>query len=149
MHVRTLHFSRCRPSPAELSAGTGSPASTMIASLQKTLIDLISTPLSATGFSVLVLVGFVTVASNIWSLLRFINIYFLRPGKNLRRLGDWAAVTGATDGIGKAYAEALAKRGAGPTPDHPCGPRITPWSSQSSSCEQSWGIVTSDSTHCS
>jgi 17beta-estradiol 17-dehydrogenase / very-long-chain 3-oxoacyl-CoA reductase len=36
---------------------------------------------------------------------------FLRPGKNLLALGKWAVVTGATDGIGKAYAMALAKRG--------------------------------------
>lgn len=41
------------------------------------------------------------------------NIYktFLRPGKNLKKLGKWAVVTGATDGIGKAYAMALAKKG--------------------------------------
>jgi 17beta-estradiol 17-dehydrogenase / very-long-chain 3-oxoacyl-CoA reductase len=36
---------------------------------------------------------------------------FLRPGKNLKQLGEWAVVTGATDGIGKAYALALAKKG--------------------------------------
>lgn len=36
---------------------------------------------------------------------------FLRPGKNLAKLGKWAVVTGATDGIGKAYAFALAKQG--------------------------------------
>lgn len=37
--------------------------------------------------------------------------YFLRPGKNLRKsYGDWAVVTGATDGIGKAFAEQLAAR---------------------------------------
>jgi 17beta-estradiol 17-dehydrogenase / very-long-chain 3-oxoacyl-CoA reductase len=36
---------------------------------------------------------------------------FLRPGKNLKKLGQWAVVTGATDGIGKAYAFALAKQG--------------------------------------
>lgn len=36
---------------------------------------------------------------------------FLRPGKNLRKLGQWAVVTGATDGIGKAYAFAFAKKG--------------------------------------
>jgi len=36
---------------------------------------------------------------------------FVRPSKNLRKLGQWAVVTGATDGIGKAYAKALAKKG--------------------------------------
>eukprot|EP00549_Striatella_unipunctata_P023373 CAMPEP_0118710576 /NCGR_PEP_ID=MMETSP0800-20121206/23471_1 /TAXON_ID=210618 ORGANISM="Striatella unipunctata, Strain CCMP2910" /NCGR_SAMPLE_ID=MMETSP0800 /ASSEMBLY_ACC=CAM_ASM_000638 /LENGTH=320 /DNA_ID=CAMNT_0006614799 /DNA_START=15 /DNA_END=977 /DNA_ORIENTATION=+ len=36
---------------------------------------------------------------------------FLRPGKDLKKLGKWAVVTGATDGIGKAYAIALAKKG--------------------------------------
>ena len=30
---------------------------------------------------------------------------------NLKKYGSWACVTGCTDGIGKAYAEALAKRG--------------------------------------
>jgi len=37
--------------------------------------------------------------------------FFLRPGSNMRRYGQWAVVTGATDGIGKAYAYELAKRG--------------------------------------
>jgi 17beta-estradiol 17-dehydrogenase / very-long-chain 3-oxoacyl-CoA reductase len=36
---------------------------------------------------------------------------FLRPATDLKRLGKWAVVTGATDGIGKAYAFAFAKRG--------------------------------------
>jgi 17beta-estradiol 17-dehydrogenase / very-long-chain 3-oxoacyl-CoA reductase len=31
--------------------------------------------------------------------------------RNLNSFGSWAVVTGATDGIGKAYAELLAKRG--------------------------------------
>lgn len=37
--------------------------------------------------------------------------YFLRPAKKLTQLGKYAVVTGATDGIGKAYALALAKQG--------------------------------------
>jgi 17beta-estradiol 17-dehydrogenase / very-long-chain 3-oxoacyl-CoA reductase len=37
--------------------------------------------------------------------------FFLRSGKNLKRLGEWAVVTGATDGIGLAYAEQLAQKG--------------------------------------
>jgi len=36
---------------------------------------------------------------------------FIRPSKNLAKLGKWAVITGATDGIGKAYAKALAKKG--------------------------------------
>lgn len=36
---------------------------------------------------------------------------FLRPGKNLKKLGKWCVITGATDGIGKAYALAMAKKG--------------------------------------
>eukprot|EP00540_Astrosyne_radiata_P020888 CAMPEP_0116844984 /NCGR_PEP_ID=MMETSP0418-20121206/13009_1 /TAXON_ID=1158023 /ORGANISM="Astrosyne radiata, Strain 13vi08-1A" /LENGTH=324 /DNA_ID=CAMNT_0004476033 /DNA_START=48 /DNA_END=1022 /DNA_ORIENTATION=- len=44
------------------------------------------------------------------AFLAFYKI-FLRPGKNLKRLGKWAVVTGATDGIGKAYAIAFAKKG--------------------------------------
>ena len=31
--------------------------------------------------------------------LNFVYIYFLRPGKNLRKFGRFAIVTGATDGI--------------------------------------------------
>lgn len=36
---------------------------------------------------------------------------FLRPEKKFKKMGKWAVITGATDGIGKAYALALAKRG--------------------------------------
>lgn len=35
----------------------------------------------------------------------------LKKNVNLKEMGRWAVVTGATDGIGKAYAEALAKLG--------------------------------------
>ncbi|CAD5212591.1 unnamed protein product [Bursaphelenchus okinawaensis] len=40
-------------------------------------------------------------------------VYFFAPPKNLQKLArsNWAAVTGATDGIGKGYVTELAKRG--------------------------------------
>ena len=41
-----------------------------------------------------------------------IGTFFLGFGAvNLKKYGSWAVVTGCTDGIGKAYAEHLAKRG--------------------------------------
>ena len=40
-----------------------------------------------------------------------VYVYFLRPAKSIRAYGPWAIVTGATDGIGRAYADALAKKG--------------------------------------
>ena len=96
----------------------------MIESLQNSLLHLITRPLAALGLCVLVVLGLATLTSKIWSLLEFVNVYFLRPGKNLRRLGDWAAVTGATDGIGKAYAEALAKQGDVCPPRRPTYPDL-------------------------
>jgi len=37
--------------------------------------------------------------------------FFLRPAQNLRKRGEWAIVTGATDGIGRGYAFELARQG--------------------------------------
>jgi 17beta-estradiol 17-dehydrogenase / very-long-chain 3-oxoacyl-CoA reductase len=40
------------------------------------------------------------------------NLYvFTLGGINIKKYGEWAVVTGCTDGIGKAYAEKLAKKG--------------------------------------
>lgn len=36
---------------------------------------------------------------------------FIRPAKDLKKYGAWAAVTGATDGIGRAFCDELAKQG--------------------------------------
>lgn len=36
---------------------------------------------------------------------------FLRPGRNLKKYGDWSIITGATDGIGRAFAEEMARKG--------------------------------------
>lgn len=45
-------------------------------------------------------------------LLEGIRLFLLSPisAVNLKKFGEWAVVTGATDGIGKAYATELAKR---------------------------------------
>ena len=49
------------------------------------------------------------------ALLSLLNVFWktiLRPGKNLKKsCGEWAVVTGATDGIGKAMAGELARKG--------------------------------------
>lgn len=44
-------------------------------------------------------------------LYPFVVARILGLGVDVRKLGEWAVVTGGTDGIGKAYAIELAKRG--------------------------------------
>mmetsp|Transcript_5658 Transcript_5658/g.6943 ORF Transcript_5658/g.6943 Transcript_5658/m.6943 type:complete len:320 (+) Transcript_5658:105-1064(+) len=61
-----------------------------------------------TGLSIF---GGLIVANAVLKIVSAAYKSFLRPGKNLTKLGKWAIVTGATDGIGKAYAMALAKKG--------------------------------------
>lgn len=45
------------------------------------------------------------------SILKWVYVTFLRPAKNLKKYGSWALVTGPTDGIGKAFAFQLARKG--------------------------------------
>lgn len=52
-----------------------------------------------------------SVLRQVLGVLKFLWAYFLRPSRNLRAYGQWAVITGATDGIGKAYAQQLAKQG--------------------------------------
>nr|CDS25779.1 estradiol 17 beta dehydrogenase 12 [Hymenolepis microstoma] len=48
----------------------------------------------------------------IWPILvYFVFRIFFGRGSDLLKAGEWAVITGATDGIGKAFAELLAKKG--------------------------------------
>nr|AIE57500.1 KCR1-1 [Camelina sativa] len=64
-----------------------------------------------TWYLVLFALGSISIFKFIFTLLRSFYIYFLRPGKNLRRYGSWVLITGPTDGIGKAFAFQLAQKG--------------------------------------
>ncbi|XP_011200561.2 very-long-chain 3-oxoacyl-CoA reductase-B [Bactrocera dorsalis] len=46
-----------------------------------------------------------------WIYVNIIGPKFLGPKLNIRSIGGWAVITGSTDGIGRSYAKALAKRG--------------------------------------
>ncbi|XP_017474475.1 PREDICTED: very-long-chain 3-oxooacyl-coA reductase let-767-like [Rhagoletis zephyria] len=42
-----------------------------------------------------------------WLYVNIIGPKFLGPKLDISRVGGWAVITGATDGIGKAYANAV------------------------------------------
>uniref|UniRef100_W8APN7 Estradiol 17-beta-dehydrogenase 12-A n=1 Tax=Ceratitis capitata TaxID=7213 RepID=W8APN7_CERCA len=46
-----------------------------------------------------------------WAYINIFGPFLLGPKLDIRRVGGWAVITGSTDGIGKAYAKALAKKG--------------------------------------
>jgi len=56
-------------------------------------------------------VGAFVVAGCVLKLVKAAYQTFLRPSMDLKKLGTWAVVTGATDGIGKAYSFQFAKMG--------------------------------------
>lgn len=55
--------------------------------------------------------GFLSFSKFSISILNWVYVNFLRPPKNIKKYGSWALVTGSTDGIGKAFAFELAKKG--------------------------------------
>lgn len=64
------------------------------------------------GTAAIVIVGYQLVTKFLpWLYINIIGPNFFGPKVDVRRMGSWAVITGATDGIGKSYAKALAKKG--------------------------------------
>ncbi|CAD7940595.1 unnamed protein product [Amoebophrya sp. A120] len=58
------------------------------------------------------LLGCLVLTKAFYAVAQWTYICFFRPGKDLKKCyGEWAVVTGATDGIGKAIAQELSKQG--------------------------------------
>lgn len=55
--------------------------------------------------------GFISVFKFSINFLKWVWVMLLRPSKNLKDYGEWAVITGSTDGIGKALAFDLASKG--------------------------------------
>ena len=62
-------------------------------------------------FTVLIVLGAISLLSLIHDWVRMIWSMFFRSGKNMKKFGSWAIVTGATDGIGKGMVFEFAKKG--------------------------------------
>jgi 17beta-estradiol 17-dehydrogenase / very-long-chain 3-oxoacyl-CoA reductase len=74
-------------------------------------LQLIYQSLPPTYISLLTLFGIFKVVQFLFTFLTGFWRHFLRPSRNLKKLGQWAVVTGSTDGIGQAVAEELARKG--------------------------------------
>jgi 17beta-estradiol 17-dehydrogenase / very-long-chain 3-oxoacyl-CoA reductase len=90
----------------------GTIASTRIFMYVTKKLDWIMPRIIAYVVFIWALIGFYYLFKYIWHVLYGIYSKLLRPCKNLKKVyGPWALVTGATDGIGEAMAEELARRG--------------------------------------
>ncbi|CAI5729853.1 unnamed protein product [Hyaloperonospora brassicae] len=69
---------------------------------------LASSPLAV---QVSIFVGGLVLVRFALHLLLALYTFFIRPAKSLKSFGQWGVVTGATDGIGKALAMELARKG--------------------------------------
>ena len=82
-----------------------------LTALQQNLHTRHSHPAGAVVMGLALLLLALATLRSVFGVIRFVFAYFLRPGRNLKAYGEWAVVTGATDGIGKAYCEQLAQKG--------------------------------------
>ncbi len=74
-------------------------------------ISLVNSKCSLFEYLGLVVFGYVALKLA-YKILNNLGSFVLGTGSvNLKKYGSWAIVTGCTDGIGKSYAEQLAKRG--------------------------------------
>ncbi|KAL7140667.1 hypothetical protein ABFS83_08G004000 [Erythranthe nasuta] len=64
-----------------------------------------------TWILILLSLGSISLLKLSFSILIWVYVNFIRPGKNLKKYGSWALITGPTDGIGKAFAFQLARKG--------------------------------------
>ncbi|KAG0595469.1 hypothetical protein M758_UG168900 [Ceratodon purpureus] len=55
-------------------------------------------------------VGFLYILRLVYLVVPWFYAYFLRPAKPLSRYGEWALITGSTDGIGRAMTVELARK---------------------------------------
>jgi nucleoside recognition membrane protein YjiH len=61
--------------------------------------------------AVVVVVGLHHCVRATSAAIMFLWRQYFRPSKSLSTFGEWAVVTGATDGIGRAYCDKLAEQG--------------------------------------
>eukprot|EP00210_Caulerpa_lentillifera_P003692 g3525.t1 len=80
-------------------------------SFTNAFIDALESPWFRAFATASLIIGSLQIAKFAYSTVSSVLKQFVTPVKNLRSYGQWAVVTGATDGIGKAYCLELAKRG--------------------------------------